>query len=157
MLIFFLFLQDGVYRENRTSILRETVHNLGLSEETGALWMIDNESAFLDGYSLMYSSDGDDSSSERHLAFHESMLRTTCVFRRRTVDRLFALHGSPDPARLLLRFVGESEPLFAASPRLPTIHANSVFSRHFADRVARVWQWVRGCQERLQGSSDSGY
>ncbi len=64
------------------------------------------------------------------------------------MDRLFALHRSASPSDLLLRLVRESEPLFG-SARLPTIHPDSVFSRHFAQRVAEVWDKVRRCQEEL--------
>ncbi len=72
------YLQDGARRERRPAVLRETVHNLGLSEETGSLWMIDNESAFLDGYSLMYDGGGE---ADTFRGFHRAMLETMCVFR----------------------------------------------------------------------------
>lgn len=63
------------------------------------------------------------------------------------MDRLFALHRSQSPSALLLRLVGRSEPAFAG---LPTIHPNSVFSRHFAQRVAEVWEWVQECREQAK-------
>ena len=63
------------------------------SEETQSLWLIDNESAFLSAYSLIYGE------------FHRRLLETNCVFRRKTIQRLFALVKSPDPSQLLLRYV----------------------------------------------------
>ena len=75
------------------------------------------------------------------------MLETTCVFRRNTVNRLYALQKSADPAQLLLKFVSDNEPLF--KKRLPTIHENSLFKQHFKERVARLWKWIRQCQQRV--------
>ena len=50
----FLFVfQDAAEKEDKPSILKETIHNLALSEDTGSLWYIDNESSFLDAYSLL--------------------------------------------------------------------------------------------------------
>ena len=69
------------------------------SEETQSLWLIDNESAFLSAYSLIY---GD---NPRFGEFHRRLLETNCVFRRKTIQRLFALVKSPDPSQLLLRYV----------------------------------------------------
>ena len=41
-------MQDSAEKEDKPAILRETIHNLALSEETGSLWFLDNESSFLD-------------------------------------------------------------------------------------------------------------
>ena len=122
------------------SILRETIHNLALSEETGSLWFLDNESAFLDAYSLLYDNGSDN--GLRFQAFHARMLQTMCIFRKNTVQRLFSLKASPTPDQLLLEFVSQNEPLFA---KLPKIHPNSVFREHFSQRINQVWAWIEKC------------
>jgi four-jointed box protein 1 len=118
-----------------------------LSTTTGSLWLIDNESAFLDAYSLLYGSGDDDSGESRFIHFHEVMLRTMCIFRKKTINRLFALHKSIDPANLLLKFISDNEPLFS---ELPKIYSNSIFAKHFPERLEQVWQWVKQCQLHVQ-------
>ena len=66
------------------------------------MWLIDNESAFLSAYSLIYGEDDNDGGT-RFAEFHRRLLETNCVFRRKTIQRLFALVKSPDPSQLLLR------------------------------------------------------
>ena len=87
---------------------------------------------------------GAEMNGKRFQAFHQSMLETTCVFRRKTVNRLYALYKSSDPSQLLLQFVSSNEPLFET--RLPTIHKNSLFMQHFKERVHMLWKWIRKCQ-----------
>ncbi|CAG2123264.1 unnamed protein product, partial [Medioppia subpectinata] len=48
-------MQDAALKQNNTTILKETIHNLVKSTKTNSIWMIDNESGFLDAYWLMYS------------------------------------------------------------------------------------------------------
>ena len=138
-----ILLQDAAEKEDRPSILKETIHNLGLSEETGSLWYLDNESAFLDAYSLIYDGSENGSKFQR---FHTDMLQSLCLFRQKTVDRVFALKKSLDPAQLLLEFINANEPLFK---ELPKIHANSVFREHFSERINQVWNWIQACQLRV--------
>jgi len=134
-------MQDGAEKEDKPSILKETIHNLALSEDTGSLWYIDNESSFLDAYSLLY--DNENSNGARFLRFHTEMLQTLCIFRKKTIHRLFAMKKSLDPAQLLLEFVNVNEPLFQ---NLPKIHSNSIFRQHFSQRIQEVWNWVQECQ-----------
>ena len=137
------YLQDASEKEDKPSILKETIHNLGLSEETDSLWFLDNESAFLDAYSLIY--DGTDN-GVKFQRFHTDMLQTLCIFKQKTVNRLFSLKNSADPATLLLEFINANEPLWN---ELPRIHANSVFRQHFKDRIQQVWNWIQTCQLRV--------
>ena len=142
---FFLFVfQDAAEKEDKPSILKETIHNLALSEDTGSLWYIDNESSFLDAYSLLY--DDENTNGVRFKKFHKEMLKSSCVFRKKTINRLFAMKKSLDPAQLLLEFVNVNEPLFQ---NLPQIHSNSIFRQHFSQRIQEVWNWVQECQLRV--------
>jgi len=138
-------MQDGAEKEDKPSILKETIHNLALSEDTGSLWYIDNESSFLDAYSLLYDDDKN-SNGSRFRKFHAEMLKSSCVFRKKTVHRLFTMKKSLDPAQLLLEFVNVNEPLFQ---NLPQIHSDSIFRQHFSKRIQEVWNWVQECQLRV--------
>jgi len=138
-------MQDGAEKEDKPSILKETIHNLALSEDTGSLWYIDNESAFLDAYSLLYDEENSNNGL-RFLKFHAEMLKSSCVFRKKTVHRLFTMKKSLDPAQLLLEFVNVNEPLFQ---NLPKIHSNSIFRQHFSARIQEVWNWIQECQLRV--------
>jgi len=137
-------MQDAAEKEDKPSILKETIHNLALSEDTGSLWYIDNESSFLDAYSLLY--DDENTNGVRFKKFHKEMLKSSCVFRKKTINRLFAMKKSLDPAQLLLEFVNVNEPLFQ---NLPQIHSNSIFRQHFSQRIQEVWNWVQECQLRV--------
>lgn len=133
--------QDAASKLKRPGLIKETVRNLAKSTRTGSLWMIDNESAFLAGYGVIHLQK--DRKMSRYL---ENMLKANCIFRRSTVQRLFALHKSARPAELLIQLTQTNEPLFQ---ELPTIHENSIFVQHFAERLEQVWQWVQHCQGRL--------
>ncbi|XP_040570264.1 four-jointed box protein 1 [Lepeophtheirus salmonis] len=135
-------MQDAAVREKRPSILKETIHNLVRSTDTSSLWLIDNESAFLSGYSLMY----EEEKGERFLDFHAKALGSLCVFRRRTIERLeFLEKQTLNPAELLLGFINKREPLFK---ELPPIQLDSLFSAKFKERIFEVMEWFRYCKDR---------
>eukprot|EP00094_Tigriopus_californicus_P001619 TCALIF_01566-PA protein Name:"Similar to Fjx1 Four-jointed box protein 1 (Mus musculus)" AED:0.11 eAED:0.11 QI:0/0.66/0.5/1/0.66/0.5/4/214/472 len=134
-------MQDAASKLKRPGLMKETVRNLAKSTRTGSLWMIDNESAFLAGYGVIHLQ------KDRKMSLYlEDLLKANCIFRRTTVQRLFALHKSAKPAELLIHLTQQNEPLFQ---ELPTIHENSIFVQHFAERLEQVWQWVQHCQSRL--------
>ena len=60
--------------------------------------MIDNESAFMNSYKMLC-----DDQVPLKSKIHDFLLKTNCVFRRKTIRRLYALVKSPDPSQLLLR------------------------------------------------------
>ena len=123
--------------------MKETVHNLGRSTKTSSLWMLDNESSFLDAYTLMYAPG---SQGHKFVRFHARALQTLCLFRRRTVERVEALASSDQPDQLLLEFVRKGEPLFDKLPVLDAA-ALSRFSIVFARRLRMVAQWFETCRE----------
>ena len=129
-------------------MLRGTIHNLAKSTKTGLLCLLDNESAFLDGYLLLYATGGQmEENGEKFQKFHQQMLETTCIFRRNTVNRLHALHKSADPAKLLLKFVSDNEPLFETA--LPTERYKQHFTKHFCQRIDQLWQWIGRCRRHV--------
>ncbi len=124
--------------------MSETVHNLAKSSDSGHLWFLDNESSFLVAYSLIYEANG----TSKFEVFHRRLLQTTCIFRRRTIERIAAIReavaqSDTTAARLLLRLVETAEPLWAS---LPTVHEDSLFSLHFGERLDAVWRWVGQCK-----------
>ncbi|GIY46231.1 polyadenylate-binding protein 2-B [Caerostris darwini] len=120
-------MQDAADKEKKPSIMQETIHNLVRSKSDGALWLIDNESGLLDSYSLLYGPAGQDG---RFLAFHQQMLKTNCLFRRSTVERVQWLHQTQQAGRILLDLVGQLEPLFTPIERVEEI------SKRLQDRIA---------------------
>jgi len=70
-----------------------------------------------------------------------------CLFRKRTFHRVLALAKDPQPDLLLLKLIDSEEPLFSA---LPKVHADSVFSKHFKQRIGEVWDWMRECEHRVK-------
>jgi len=136
-------MMDGAESEGDASQLKETVHNLGRSTKTSSLWMLDNESSFLDAYTLMYAPG---SQGHKFVRFHARALQTLCLFRRRTVERVEALASSDQPDQLLLEFVRKGEPLFDKLPGLDTA-ARAQFRIAFASRLRMVAQWFETCRE----------
>eukprot|EP00095_Tigriopus_kingsejongensis_P010430 maker-scaffold294_size218657-snap-gene-0.16 protein:Tk10430 transcript:maker-scaffold294_size218657-snap-gene-0.16-mRNA-1 annotation:"hypothetical protein LOTGIDRAFT_238416" len=132
--------RDAAEKLKRPGILKETIRNLAKSAATGSLWMIDNESALLAGYGVLHMQ-----KDQRMARYLDKMLRSNCIFRRSTLQRLFALHKSSHPAELLIEFTQQNEPLFKD---LPQIHKNSIFVRHFSQRIEKVWEWIRQCQSK---------
>ena len=65
--------------------------------------MIDNESAFLNAYKILYENKRSHRGA-RLIEIHEKYLKANCVFRRNTIKRLQVLVKSPDPSQLLLRY-----------------------------------------------------
>lgn len=131
-------MQDAADKENKPSILRETVHNLVRSKSTGGLWLIDNESGLLDSYSLLYGTAGKDG---RFIRFHKQMLNTICLFRRQTVERIRWLHSSHRAGLILVELVRQLEPLFAPMKK------ESEVGKRLQQRIAEVYEHIEKCLE----------
>ncbi|KAG0728500.1 Four-jointed box protein 1 [Chionoecetes opilio] len=86
------YMLDATEGEGRPEVLAGTVHNLVRNRDTGALWLLDNESGLVDGYSLLYNG-GDPAQASRFSAFHRHLLQSMCVIPE-THRR-----GSPGPSR----------------------------------------------------------
>lgn len=79
--------------------------------------------------------------------FHQETLKSMCFFRRKTLKRLYAILQNKDPARFMLKFIQDSEPLFEKTPK---IHEDSLFYKHFPKRLQEIWDWVQECQKRVK-------
>lgn len=145
-------MQDAAEKEEKPSILMETVHNLAKSRNTQGLWFIDNESGLLDAYSLLYTPTQlqQQSQSGRFLSFHRDVLSTMCVFRRSTYERVKWLRDQSDPLKLLVDAILREDPLFAS---LRDISINKELGLHFRDRIDDVYRHMQTC---LSNSSSLG-
>ena len=149
-LSFCIFDKEDAYK--LTSKRGRAINNLGKNSNTNLLWLFDNESGLIDGYSVLYSENARKNGNavlrtmdgKMFQAFHQKMLETICIFRRKTVKRLYALYKSSNPSQLLLSFVSTNEPLFKKT--LPTIHETSLFMQNFKDRLHMLWKWIKLCQ-----------
>ena len=137
-------MQDGAEKEQRPSVLKETIRNLPHSSRTGSLWLIDNESAFMSAYQMMYYNRRYD--DRKFYRFHKETLQSMCFFRRKTLKRVYAILQNKDPAAFLLKFINDSEPLFAKTPKL---HEDSLFNQFFGKRLQEIWDWAEECQDRV--------
>ncbi|XP_022082925.1 uncharacterized protein LOC110975090 [Acanthaster planci] len=135
---------SGVKHYNDSAIMRSEVHNLVQHPHTKQLWIVDNESGLLDGYSFLLSEGNPNRLLQGEL--HEQLLEMTCVFRRSTAEAVRSLLAQPDPARLLTARVLEQDPvsrgLFPELDRIP---------RHAAvlrERLERLQGWFEECRQR---------
>lgn len=142
-------MQDAAEKEQRQSILDETVHNLVKSQADHGLWFIDNESGILDGYTLMYSSTtttnnltSSDDSGGNFIKFHNQMLGSVCVFRLSTARRIHWLSRQTNPLQVLVDFVAKYEPHFTDSE---SILSNTELISHFRTRVIDVYSRIKSC------------
>jgi len=137
-------MQDGAVQQANPDVLRESVRNVRKSSSTGKLWMLDNESGLLDGYSLLYGQQTTSSTRAQFIGFHRTMLHSICVFRRRTVSRVRWLADLESPDKLLEASAANTDPLYS---RLP--HDNDalrLFRRYFRTRLREVIDWVDYCK-----------
>ncbi|KAL6474184.1 hypothetical protein MHYP_G00177450 [Metynnis hypsauchen] len=114
---------DSRVMERDTSNLLKAPH--------GALVFIDNEAGLVHGYRVL----------DMWERYHSSVLRSVCIFRRRTAQRVAALHRYRDVRARLFELYRDSEPLAAQLGFLSEEHA-----RILQDRVDRVYRHILHCK-----------
>ncbi|XP_066525040.1 four-jointed box protein 1-like [Hoplias malabaricus] len=114
---------DSRVMERDTSNLLRTPH--------GALVFIDNEAGLVHGYRVL----------DMWERYHSSVLRSVCVFRRRTAQKVSALHRYRDVRSRLYELYQDSEPLAGQLGFLSDEHA-----RILQDRVDRVYRHILHCK-----------
>ncbi|XP_033645672.1 four-jointed box protein 1-like [Asterias rubens] len=133
----------GVRYYDDISILRTQVHNLVQHPQTKQLWIVDNESGLLDGYSFLQVENKD---SLLHSELQKELLQKICIFRRSTVERVRALLEDPNPARLLTERVLREDPLSrGVFPEFDKIHKHGGMLR---ERLQIVHSWMESCQKQ---------
>ncbi|XP_072526055.1 four-jointed box protein 1-like [Salminus brasiliensis] len=114
---------DSRVMERNTSNLLKTPH--------GVLVFLDNEAGLVHGYRVL----------DMWERYHSSVLRSVCIFRRRTAQRVAALHRYRDARTRLFDLYRESEPLAAQQGFLSDEHA-----RILQDRIDRVYRHILHCK-----------
>ena len=107
-------------------------HNLARHSRTGLLVFLDNESGLLHGYRLL----------DKYEVYHKSLLDSTCIFRRRTIDSLRQLQANRNVGDLLRTlFERQDQQLMDHLPFLPEKSIKTL--NH---RIDRVLEQVKMCQ-----------
>lgn len=135
-------MQDGADHENRSSVMHENIRNLRQVWQSGKLWLIDNESGLRDAYELMFR--GHDI-GRKFIHFHEQMLKTLCIFRRRTVARIEALAEESAPHDILEMYAAAQEPMYSKMQWSKVGY--DLFRVHFHERLKGVIKWVEKCRQ----------
>lgn len=133
-------MQDGAEREMKPSIMSESIRNLRQIRGNGKFILIDNESGLFDGYELMYHGA---QTGLQFLGFHRRLLRSTCVFRRRTVARIRWLAAKQHPDRVLEEYANFREPLYRKLKETPE---TGLFRTYFRVRLKEVVDWIDYCE-----------
>ncbi|RUS89549.1 hypothetical protein EGW08_002667, partial [Elysia chlorotica] len=141
-------MQDGVERENDPTILEQSIRNLRPSKRGAKLWLIDNESGLLDAYTVLYLQH---SVNSKFIQFHESMLRTMCVFQSSLVRRVERLYQHPAPHRALMRTATHRDALVRKVARDESFR---LFREKFPQRLANVVRWIQDCREMVKQEKD---
>ncbi|XP_070570620.1 four-jointed box protein 1-like [Ptychodera flava] len=140
--------QDAAEKEHIPEILADNIHNLRRDKQTNTIWLIDNESGFLDGYELMRNPKKS-AEAKRFISFHKQMLNSICIFRKSTIRNLNKLHFHGNPAEMLLSEVHRHEPL---SDFLPKIPEKLKFHETMKSRISDVYDRVQLCKRRFRRS-----
>ena len=133
-------MQDGAEREQKASIMSESIRNLRKVPTTDKLWFVDNESGLFDGYELMKYGR---KNGPRFVRFHEQMLHTICLFRQSLVKRIEQLAKHEDPQEVLTEFTQTQDPLYK---KLPSVTKIKYFKQFFHTRLKEVVTWVEKCR-----------
>lgn len=133
-------MQDGAEREQKKSIMSESIRNLRKVPLTNKLWFVDNESGLFDGYELMKYGK---KNGPRFIRFHQEILQTMCLFRRHLVEGVERLAQHDDPQAVLIEYTQSHEPLYR---KLPSVSKIKYFKKFFHSRLKDVVSWVEKCR-----------
>uniref|UniRef100_A0A1A7XYT1 Four jointed box 1 n=1 Tax=Iconisemion striatum TaxID=60296 RepID=A0A1A7XYT1_9TELE len=111
-------------------VMERDTNNL-LQSPRGDLVFIDNEAGLVHGFRVL-------SMWEK---YHNSVLSSVCVFRRRTTQRLAELHRRRDCRQRLLELYRDSEPLSQELGFLSDEHAGVL-----QDRIDRLYKHILHCK-----------
>ncbi|XP_035662980.1 four-jointed box protein 1-like [Branchiostoma floridae] len=119
-------------RQWNSQIMDSPVHNLEKSATDGSLVFFDNESGLLHSYRLL----------DKYAHFHDSLLKSLCVFRKRTAHIIESLHKKKDVGDLLLKEFKANEPLQRWLPFLPDANL-----RTLNERIDSVYEQIHKCRK----------
>lgn len=113
-------------------VMERDTNNL-LKTPGGDLVFIDNEAGLVHGFRVLNMWE----------KYHNSVLSSVCVFRKRTTQRLAELHRRRDSRRRLLELYRDSEPLSQELGFLSDEHAGVL-----QDRIDRLYKHIVHCKEK---------
>ncbi|KAM9854465.1 four-jointed box protein 1 [Aulostomus maculatus] len=111
-------------------VMERDTNNL-LKTPRGDLVFIDNEAGLVHGFRVLNMWE----------KYHNTVLSSVCVFRRRTTQRVAELHRRRDSRRRLLELYRDSEPLSAELGFLSDEHASVL-----QDRIDRLHKHILHCK-----------
>ncbi|XP_019749873.1 four-jointed box protein 1 [Hippocampus comes] len=113
-------------------VMERDTNNL-LKTPRGDLVFIDNEAGLVHGFRVLNMWE----------QYHQTVLSSVCVFRKRTAQRVAELHQRRDSRIRLLQLYRDSEPLSAKLGFLSDEHAAVL-----QDRIDRVYKHILHCKEK---------
>ncbi|XP_054632700.1 four-jointed box protein 1 [Dunckerocampus dactyliophorus] len=113
-------------------IMERDTNNL-LKTPRGDLVFIDNEAGLVHGFRVLNMWE----------KYHQTVLNSVCVFRKRTAQRVAELHRRRDARRRLLELYRDSEPLSTKLGFLSDEHASVL-----QDRIGIVYTHISHCKEK---------
>jgi four-jointed box protein 1 len=116
------------------AMMDSPAHNLERNSKTGNLVFLDNESGLFHSYRLL----------GRYSNYHDELLRSLCVFRKKTAAVVSRLHKSRDIGAVLQTTFERGEPLARHLPRIPFNNIQTLQSR-----IDAVYQQITHCQEKF--------
>ena len=117
-------------------MMSSPTHNLEQAPQSGLLVFLDNESGLFHSYRLL----------NKYHHYHQSMLKSICVFRRSTVDRIRDFIASGDIGTTIMSLFKADEPLHKRVPRIPE-KTLTILNRRLRDVASQI-SWC----EALYGS-----
>jgi four-jointed box protein 1 len=114
-----------------SQIMSGPAHNLEKSTDTGLLVFLDNESGLFHSYRLL----------DKYSHFHESLLKSLCIFRRSTVDKIKLWHDGADVLDEMWEMFQKEEPLHRSLPWFPDKNVKILKSR-----ISDVYNQIRHCE-----------
>ena len=121
-----------------SAMMESPTHNLEKNAESGSLVFLDNESGLFHSYRLL----------GRYSSYHDELLQSLCVFRKKTAAMIARLYKSRDIGTVLQTTFEKAEPLFRYLPRIPMKNLQTLQSR-----IDAVYQQITHCQEKFTGSA----
>ena len=107
-------------------------HNLHRSSPSGLLVFLDNESGLFHSYRLL----------DKYAHYHDSLLRSLCVFRRSVAERVRTLYREGDVGKRLVELFEEHEPLHR---NITTIPLENMHILH--RRLGDIYRQIELCEQ----------
>ena len=115
------------------NMMKNPTHNLLKIPSNQQLVFLDNESGLFHGYRLL----------DKYHVYHETLLKSLCIFRKPTVDALKKLYFAGNVGDALRDAFVENESYHYLVPSMPEKNIKIL-----KERLAEVYQHIKKCEER---------